>query len=165
MNEPQFEVEKLKELYKNSEVARAFLDHTAQRERNQSETKVDRILSVLANEGNQFSRGDVVELFRSLEELGCGQFVAGRRGWPSRFVWYVGMVSVGRAAAGEPQVIQDISAESADPESSSDSLKHVFHLRPEIQVSIDLPSDLSSAEAERLSSFIRTLPFEVDSEA
>ena len=39
--------------------------------------------------------------FKQLEALEAGQFVTGRRGWPSRFVWSVGMVSVGKTAAGE----------------------------------------------------------------
>lgn len=65
MSESQLNIEDLKAPYHESEVARAFLDHAARRERNQTETKVDRILSVLATEGNSFSRGQIVELFRN----------------------------------------------------------------------------------------------------
>lgn len=61
MSESQLDIENLKRLYQESEVARAFLDHAARRERNQTETKVDRIRNVLANEGTQFSRGGIVE--------------------------------------------------------------------------------------------------------
>ena len=94
-----------------SPVAKAFFDHAARRERDQSETKVDRILVLLRAEGHEFRRRDIIALFRKLQEQGCGQFVEGRRGWPSRFVWSAGLTSVGRAAAGEPQTIARISTE------------------------------------------------------
>lgn len=79
-------------------------------------------------------------------------------------MWSVGLVAVGRAAAGEPQVIQDIAAEQSESELRSENLKHIFHLRPEVQVAFELPLDLSSGEAERLADFIRTLPFEGEDE-
>ena len=101
----------LRQLYRQSPVAQAFFDHAARRERDQSETKVDRILILLRAEGHVFPRRDIINLFRRLEEQGCGQFVEGRRGWPSRFVWSAGLISVGRAAAGESQPIARISTE------------------------------------------------------
>jgi hypothetical protein len=104
-------IELLRQLYRESPVAQAFFDHAAKRERDQSETKVDRILILLRAEGHAFPRRDIINLFRRLEEQGCGQFVEGRRGWPSRFVWGAGLISIGRAAAGEPQPIAPISTE------------------------------------------------------
>jgi Protein of unknown function DUF262 len=68
-------------------------------------------LVLLRVDGHTFLRRDIIALFRKLQELGCGQFVEGRRGWPSRFVWSAGLTSVGRAAAGESQPIATISTE------------------------------------------------------
>src|SRR5205814_3568836 len=96
-------IDMLRQLYRQSPVAQAFFDHAARRERDQSETKVDRILILLNAEGHAFPRRDIIALFRKLQEQGCGQFVEGRRGWPSRFVWSSGLISVGRAASGESQ--------------------------------------------------------------
>lgn len=104
-------IDLLRQLYRQSPVARAFLEHAAKRERDQSETKVDRVLILLRADGHAFARREIVALFRRLQELGCGQFVEGRRGWPSRFVWGAGMTSVGRAAAGDSQAIARISTE------------------------------------------------------
>jgi hypothetical protein len=104
-------VDTLRQLYRQNLVAQAFFDHAAGRERDQKETKVDRILSLLKAEGHAFARRDIIALFKKLEELACGQFVAGRLGRPSRFVWSLGLTSVGRAAAGESQPISRISAE------------------------------------------------------
>jgi len=102
-------IDALRQLYNESSAAKAFFDHAARRERDQSETKVDRILVRLSAEGHSFPRRDIISLFRKLEEQRCGQFVEGRRGWPSRFVWSTGLTSVGRAAAGESQPIARIS--------------------------------------------------------
>ena len=90
----------LRQLYSQNPVAKAFLDHAARRERDQSETKVDRILVLLRAEGHEFRRREIIDLFRKLQDQGCGQFVEGRRGWSSRFVWSTGITSVGRAASG-----------------------------------------------------------------
>src|ERR1700746_3473927 len=96
-------VDQLQQLYAENEVAKALFDHAARRERDQSETKVDRILVRLKAEGHEFRRRQIIDLFRTLQNNVCGQFVEVRRGWPSRFVWRAGMTSVGRAASGEPQ--------------------------------------------------------------
>ena len=85
---------KLREMYKSDGVVRAFLDHMVKRERIQRETKIDRILDFLnENEDNRFSRGDITELFKKLQRVGCGQYVMGRRGGSTRFVWDVRSLS------------------------------------------------------------------------
>src|SRR5437870_1075452 len=106
-------IDLLRQLYQHNPVAKAFFDHAERRERDQSETKVDRILVLLRAEGHAFPRRDIIALFRKLQEQGCGQFVEGRRGWPSRFVWSSGLISVGRAAAGDSQPIARISTETS----------------------------------------------------
>ena len=111
MNSNSPNIESLRQLYKESPVAKAFFDHVAHRERDRSEIKVDRILVLLKAEGNTFQRREIINLFRELQGRGCGQFVEGRRGWPSRFVWSAGMTSIGRAAAGEQHSVDHISAE------------------------------------------------------
>lgn len=105
------DVDMLRQLYEQSPAAKAFFDHAARRERDQSETKVDRILVLLRAEGHEFRRREILELFRKMQDHGLGQFVEGRRGWPSRFVWSTGMRSVGQAAIGDPQTITQISTE------------------------------------------------------
>ena len=111
MDSKTLNIDALRQLYRESPVAKAFFDHAARRERDLSVTKVSRILSRLKEDGHEFRRRDIIELFRKMEQQGLGQFVEGRHGWPSRFVWSTGLTSVGRAAAGEPQVIEYISGE------------------------------------------------------
>jgi len=149
----------LQSFYNENPSAKAMLDHLASRERNRSATTVDRLLSSLIGDGNQLSRGDVVRVLQRLEELGCGRFISGRWGHPSRFQWSVGLVDVGRAAAGEAVNIEAAPANEAD-EPPDDLLEHHFRLRKDLDVPLKLPADLNPAEAARLAAFIQTLPFE-----
>jgi hypothetical protein len=151
---------KLQELYSRNKVAAAVLDHFAGRKYAMRETSVDRVLTVMRNQGARISRGELIEVFRNLEAAGCGTFVLGRRGRPSRFRWQVDLVSVGRAAAGEGKQIEDISDDAVEEETGEQTLTHLFQLRPDQQVSLELPRDLTPREASRLADFIRTLPFD-----
>lgn len=155
--------ERLRELADTDNCARAFLELAARRERNQTITNVDRALTNLENAGHQFSRSQLLVVFKALNDLGCGEFKVGRRGWPSRFEWSSGIISVGRAAIGEQENVEQIEGtpeEEVDTE--TDWLTHTFHLRPNVEVEFELPMDLSPNEADRLTQFIDSLPFELD---
>jgi len=156
-------VDELRQLYQSEPAARAFLDHCAQRQRNQTETTVDRALANLNQNGAAFVRADLVRVLKALADLGCGEFITGRRGWPSRFVWGTEMIVVGRVAAGEDQHIQQIEQETDDEGAAPlGCLTHVFYLRPDVPVEIELPTDLRPDEAERLARFITALPFDTE---
>jgi hypothetical protein len=151
----------LQSLYNGDATAKALLDHLASREHNRSVTTVDRLLYKLVGDGNQMSRGDVVRVLQRLDEFGCGRFIPGRWGHPSRFEWGVGLVDVGRAAAGEAVRIEAAPTNGAD-EPLDDLLEHHFRLRKDLDVPVRLPADLNSAEAARLAAFIQTLPFDTN---
>jgi hypothetical protein len=152
--------QKLRNLYESNKVAQIFFDHMTKRQRNQGETKVHRILQLLGNNGNEVSRNQIVDLFKNLEQIGCGRFVPGRWGWSSRFVWEVGSKSASLAAAGESEEIEMIQEDSNGNPEYSDILKHTFNLRSDFKVEFDLPVDLTSDEADRLAGFVKTLPME-----
>src|SRR5213594_1205803 len=107
MNQKPPDLEAIRQLYAKNAVARAFLDHVARRKNDQSETKIERILSLLRREGRDFGKADIRKLFRNLEELNCGSYIEGRHGHPSRFKWSVGITSLSRAATGESQTIDE----------------------------------------------------------
>ncbi|MBP1862202.1 hypothetical protein [Rhizobium herbae] len=44
------------------------------------------------------------------------------------------------------------------PTNRPETLQHSFHLRPDLQIKIELPVDLTEREAERLARFIQSLP-------
>lgn len=155
----QSNYDRLHALYKNEKSARAVLDHFASRERNWRITSVDRILTNLASEGEALSRADVISVFRELETFGYGTFVAGRKGWPSRFEWQAKMVDVGRAATGEIEQVEDLSEDEVGEEEAG-SVKHIYRLRSDVTISFELPSDFNSNEAHRVARFVETLPFQ-----
>ena len=159
----EWDVAKLKDLYNSDSVARGFLEHVAARERNQGETSVDRALQILRNGGADVSRQQIISVFRGLETCGCGEFVAGRHGFPSRFVWSTAMISVGRAAAGEQEEVEQLPTEDEELNRGDSWLTHSFQLRPQMTLEIDLPANLSSKEAQRIARFIETLPFDDES--
>lgn len=153
------DIKGLRDFYQQDRAARPILDHFASRERNWTNSTVDRLQTNLAG---AVSRGEVIAVFRRLEELGCGSFKAGRKGWSSRFEWAFGMVDVGRAAAGEGAEPETLSADekSTEEEESAGVVDHRFQLRRELAIVISLPEDLTKNEASRLADFVRTLPFD-----
>lgn len=152
--------ERLRLLYSGNPTAKMLMDHFAGRQRDRAETTVDRLFERLIAEGKPVTRSDLVQVFRELQGLGAGSFIVGRKGHPSRFRWSVSSVELGKAApGGEASVPVPRPAKSQSRE-RSDVISHRFVLRADFTVSFLLPSDLSSAEAARLSDFVRTLPFE-----
>lgn len=155
------EVEALKSAYESNQAVQAICDQMAGRDKNQTETKLHRMLKHLENDGFDFKRGGVIGAFRTLEAAGCGKYVEGRHGWPSRFVWETKSLHVSSIAKGQEPLPRDGSADSDDGGVSEDVefIEHSFVLRLDLPVSFDLPADLSENEASRLAAFIQTLPF------
>jgi hypothetical protein len=153
--------DRLRSAYEQNEAVRAICDHMAARDRNQTETKLRRILRHLTNDGVDLRRSEVIAAFRELEETGCGKYVEGRHGWPSRFVWDVKSLGVSAAARGT-QPIEATPEDDAGTEDSDEAefIEHSFVLRPDLTISVELPTDLTETEAARLAAFIQSLPFE-----
>jgi hypothetical protein len=154
----------LRRHYRQDPGNKALYDYLAERKYSRSAITVD----VLAGKTG-LGRGQVVAFFKRLEELGCGRFVVGRGGHPSRFAWKVALADVGRAAAGQEVEVTNISEEDVggdaavdeDESESGELLEHVYRLRPQADgvVAFKLPADLTDFEAGKLADYIRTLPF------
>ena len=72
------------------------------------------------------------------------------------------MISVGRAATGEEEDVEQFPEEATEPTSEHHWLSHSFHLRPDLTLEIDLPADLTPKEAQRIARFVEALPFDED---
>lgn len=152
-------IDGLKSVYSNLPAAQAFLGICARCKEDANETSVDGALDLLAQSGKHFSRAELIEMFRGLQSVRCGKFRTGRRGWPSRFEWHTGLVSVGRLVTGDSTEVEVDSEDKRDDVEESLLFQHTFRLRPDLEVGIELPFDLTQHEATRLGDFIRTLPF------
>ena len=134
----------------------------SQRLRNQKETRVGRSLEQLIDVGSNHTRTDVVAVFQTLENYGCGKFVIGRRGRKSRFVWDEPMIHVSHVALDIADEVTSTTAEEIameDIDDEPDWLVHSFNLRDDLEIEIELPADLTSREAERLASLMEALAF------
>lgn len=99
-------------------------------------------------------RGALVRFLKDLQELGYGRFVTGRRGHKSRFEWSLSILHLSEAGSVESTSDENQGAEPPE------IITHTFVLRSNYTVSLGLPSDLTAAEARRLSMFIASLPFD-----
>ncbi|MGH7917678.1 MAG: hypothetical protein ACREQE_09430 [Candidatus Binataceae bacterium] len=138
-----------------------MLDDFKRRARNRVETKIDSLTYLKV--GNRLvTRGELIQVFQELAQIGCGAFIVGRKGRSTRFHWSIALTSVGRVAAGEEVPLEAISEEERElaklPEEEVET--YAFPLRPNLKVELELPIDLSFMEASRLADFIKTLPFD-----
>ncbi|MEZ6056206.1 MAG: hypothetical protein R3C01_05835 [Planctomycetaceae bacterium] len=161
------DVTKLQTAYRDNEEVAAICDEMSGRQNNQAETKLKSFLSLLNRDRETpIKRWKIIAAFRLLEEVGCGRYVEGRHGHPSRFAWNpeYKSLAIARAALGEALVTVDQTEELVEGELSVEGddslLEHYFNLRADYQLELSLPIDLTISEAERLAAFIRSLPLE-----
>lgn len=171
---------RLAALYQTHTAAHRILDVIAARDGAPAETTVETLLQDAA-----VDRPAAIDALRQLAMAGCGDFIVGRRGAPTRFRWIAGMNRLGDLMArGEvPPASAAVAAavrapahhapaphqppdapmapdEAPEPDETRPALvTHRFQLRPDLVIQLHLPRDLTTREAERLGMFIDSLPF------
>ena len=157
-------VKKLIDLYEEDEVARRLFDWFSARQKDATETSVDRAAWMTRSQSHE-----IVRVFRELEAAGCGQLILGRKGWKTRFRWNYSVRSLSEAARGHTAKLDNIDVNNVEPEEDmqdsveiTDTTKHThtMQLRSDVTVSIELPSDFTLREAERMAQWLRSIPFE-----
>jgi hypothetical protein len=165
----------LRAFYTSDLPAKIIFDHLAKFVKNMGTTKVDQLLWRLGSEEDAPNRWQVVQFFRKLEELGCGRFIVGRWNKKTRFEWSSGLVDVSHAAQGQdirigpaPEgeaEVEEAEGAAADvAPASGNVVEHPYLLRRGQYVRLQLPVDLTPAEAKRLADFIQTLPLPAESD-
>ena len=156
-----------------------FFPWLAEQPEGTRKTELDTIKSAVG-----LSRLQAVALRKQLQEANVGRFVAGRRGRASRIEWSADPRAIGAVLAQADGVSRADGAEEAGNEEPSpararssstsqrqapvptpvpaspereDEDQHLFRLRPDRQVRISLPMDLTQGEAARLADFMRAL--------
>jgi hypothetical protein len=69
------------------------------------------------------------------------------------------MISVGRAATGEQEEVEQLAENMTESPAGKDWMTHSFHLRPDLTLELDLPANLTEHEATKIARFVRALPF------
>ena len=158
------DIDALRNAYAADAAVAAICDELASRQRKQQKTKLRRMLHLLeASTDHPPKKHQLIAAFRTREGLGAGQYVEGRHGHPSRFEWSVNTLEACRAARGEVVDAQEMHAvhpDDTDDETDESILDHYFNLRADYQLELQLPINLSQEEAERLATFVRSLPLE-----
>ncbi len=119
------------------------------------DVQIDDIEAISAENGLALSRPGVVRFFKDLGKLGYGRFIAGRRGYKSRFVWEFDVI---RSRQRSPDGADEPSKRVA----ALDTLHHSFVLRRDFRVEFDLPANITQTEASRLAAFVTSLPLDGD---
>lgn len=157
-------VAKLRKLYKDSTTPayRPLFEHCRDRPTDRRETSVDRFVELLSEQG--VTRRDVVGFFKELAALDIGTFFAGRHSKPSRLVWNKSLKSVGLVATGASEELLDfgVKAEEVKREGTTrvtmpEWRRWRFPLRPDLDIELNLPGDLTTREANRLAAYVGSL--------
>jgi hypothetical protein len=109
---------------------------------------VDDLTKTLRAEKHVVERYELVALFKEYAGKNMGTFYSGRRGHPTRLVWRRKPRDLGAAA---PEGA--ISAAQ-----TGRMLEHPLPIRPGLSVRLTLPEDLTAAEANRVATFVQSLP-------
>ena len=131
----------IRKLYRENAVAQNLFDWVASRQRDATSTTLTRLSSHLG-----ISRGEAVSLARALENAGCGEFRVGRRGQKSRFVWSYSCISLGKAAAGEDDELEEVA--NPVPDAEEDDEVAGFDVAPPVTAIAPIPPPLTIAEAK-----------------
>lgn len=145
---------RLKRLYEEAG-SRVFFDWASSRQRDRLDTSVDTVVREC-----KMDRDAALRLLQKLASAGFGRFYNGRRGKKTRIEWSFSLRDIGAAARGALEDVGEIDPDAAESDDDSDAgmLGHAFNLRPGVQISLALPADLTTREADRLAAFVKTLP-------
>ena len=110
------------------------------------------------------TKSEGIQLLRALGDIGCGEFIVGRRKMKTRFEWgRQGAIPVAKAFLGESVEITREDDEGTEfnqtGSTNPNSYKHHFLLRPDLTIEVTLPLDITKEEANRLADFVRSIPF------
>jgi hypothetical protein len=97
-------------------------------------------------------RSEIIRICKALRDLKCAWFKVGRRKFPTRLEFRV-----------NPRELLELASAKETPEAAlptATMLSHRFRLRPNLEISFELPGDLRSKEVARLTEFLKTIPFE-----
>lgn len=149
--------DELRKLAEKNLTVNEFMEYLASRQRHASEMTVEKAMKAIPGA----TRAEVIQMFKSLETLGIGDWLLGRHGKKTRFEWKAYPGDVAKAWAGEIDGIplEAKGTDFEDQEEEPDFVEHKLQLRRNIEISLSLPVDLSDKEASKIARWIENLAF------
>ena len=149
----------LREIYRENELARHLFDKHSACQTSKCHLQVETLLKNMKLANTNWNRGKAVALFRAMEGHGFGKFILGRGTKKSRFQFSespkeMAKVAKARGSKGDLGKKQKTVA----PPILQDVYVHQIQIRPKVSVSMLLPADLKTSEADRVDQFLRALP-------
>jgi hypothetical protein len=86
-------------------------------------------------------------MLKSFDLHGCGRFLTGRRGQPSRFNW----------AYSATEIANEVVGAVPPPPDEVVFVEHKIWLRPGVQVTVQMPENTTRDEAEKVAGVVRNL--------
>jgi hypothetical protein len=113
-------------------------------------------------------RHEAIGRLKSWERNQWGRMIVGRRGQPTRFLLSPAAIKALKAGSTSPNAEKSAEDNKVSPqvaqrdsESYSGGTRlhtHLFQLRADLQIEINLPADVTDREATRLARFVEALP-------
>ncbi len=103
----------LRRLCGHNQLVLRLFERLSTRKNNASSTPLSQVCNAL-----DLTMKEAVALARLLEEIGCGKYVVGRLGNPTRIVWYFTTISLCQVALGQSHEL--VAAAGFDDESDQD---------------------------------------------
>lgn len=151
-------ISQLRKMYAASKLATKFFDYLAYSKNSFKTNSVRYLQNEL--ESDYY---DLISILKELDKCNFGDFIVGRKGKESRIEWNYFSKSIGSVAAGlsptlvgNPKKLPEYDGGGED----ESLLKHTFLLRPELEVVFSLPKNFNFRDAERLTNFLKTIPFD-----
>jgi hypothetical protein len=140
----EIDEKELQTLYKTDPKFRMLMDFFADQNEDHRVITVDDLAERMGDAGIAVYRPEIIRMLRTLEGGNRGWVWLGRRNSKTRFEFNASSRAIANAAR----------------QTSKAPIVHTFRLRPELQVSFELPIDLTQKEVSRIAEFLKTLPFD-----
>ena len=104
---------------------------------------------------SELDRHEAIEIFKKIDGHNLGTYKVGRRSKPTRVV----IDFDGDDFQNALEIKKDGFRDSFGKLTSAESVQHGFLLRPDFKVTVELPSDFSRLDCERMKNWLDTIPF------
>ncbi|MFG1180829.1 hypothetical protein [Xanthobacter versatilis] len=104
-------IRSVRELYQRQEWAKKLFESLSQRKNNPATTNIDRLMRLL-----DVPLSEATAIAKELQDAGCGTYIVGRKGNPSRFAWDYSAITLGLVATGKSDEIIGMTDEASGDE-------------------------------------------------
>lgn len=152
----------LQSIYERNQAVRCILYHLRGTEKRHIST-IDSIYTELLARGENLSKAEISGAFQLLEDSACGEYRHSSDLNSASFEWHYPSNSLDEIA--QTALMQERAEFNTVIDEDTEYFLHTLVLRPHLKVSLELPSNMTGPEAERLAEFVKLACYEVPNDA